>query len=68
MLDQTKKQKVDETRNIDISESYTRTEYKYLRKAKRTMLIFRRQPAKSTLQLRHQRTCDVVFDWSKLDD
>lgn len=34
------------------------------------MLIFRKmsdRKAKCTLELRHQRTCDVVFDWSVLD-
>lgn len=34
------------------------------------MLIFRRmsnRKAKCNLELRHQRTCDVVFDWMKLD-
>lgn len=35
------------------------------------MLIFRRvsqKKAKCTLELRHQRTCDVCFDWAHLNN
>ena len=38
-----------------------------MKKTKRTLLIFRRvsqKKAKCTLELRHQRTCDVSFDWA----
>jgi hypothetical protein len=67
MLDQNFKSKVDESREIDISDSYVRQDSKYLKKTKRTLLIFRRisqKKAKCTLELRHQRTCDVCFDWA----
>lgn len=70
MLDQTKKADVDATREIDITDSYIYENGKYLRKTKKTLLIFRRvsqKKAKCTLELRHQRTCDVCFDWANVD-
>ena len=42
MLDQTKKAAVDATREIDITDSYMYEQGKYLRKTKKTLLIFRR--------------------------
>jgi hypothetical protein len=71
MLDQQKKRAIDETRDIDISNSYVYEKGSYLRKTKKTLLIFRRvsqKKAKCTLELRHQRTCDVCFDWAIQDD
>ena len=68
MLDQTKKAQVDATREIHITDSYVYETGQYLRKTKKTLLIFRRvsqKKAKCTLELRHQRTCDVCFDWAK---
>ena len=56
MLDQNKKQAIDESRDIDISDSYVREQSQYLRKSKKTLLIFRRmsqKKAKCTLELRH---------------
>ena len=56
MLDQTKKADVDATREIDITDSYIYENDKYLRKTKKTLLIFRRvsqKKAKCTLELRH---------------
>lgn len=47
---------VDGTRRIDISSSYVSEPYQYLRKSKKTLLIFRRtsdKKAKCTLELRH---------------
>ena len=64
---------IDDTREIDITSSFVTVhdnQKSFLRKSKRTMLIFRKisdKKAKCTLELRHQRTCDVVFDWQMLD-
>ena len=58
---------IDNTRQIDISDSYVREQSSYLYKSKKTLLIFRRvsdKKAKCNLELRHQRTCDVCFDWA----
>jgi hypothetical protein len=49
-----------------VSSSFLKEESKYLCKSKKTMLIFRRMSQKKekcTLELRHQRSCDVCFDW-----
>ena len=62
---------VDETRHIDISKAYVREKSKYLQQTKKTLLIFRRmsnKKAKCTLELRHQRTCDVCFDWAVVNE
>lgn len=67
MLDQRKKAKIDNSREIDITDSFVKQDYEYLKKTKKTLLIFRRvsqKKAKCTLELRHQRTCDVCFDWA----
>ena len=71
MLDQTKKAEVDATREIDITDSYVYENGMYLRKTKKTLLIFRRisqKKAKCTLELKHQSTCDFCFDWAKSED
>ena len=42
-----------------------------MQQTKKTLLIFRRmsnRKAKCTLELRHQRTCDVCFDWAVTSD
>jgi hypothetical protein len=47
-----------------------REDYQFLKKTKKTLLIFRRmsqKKAKCTLELRHQRTCDVCFDWAQVE-
>lgn len=70
MLDQFQKKAIDESRDIDISSSYMRQDYQFLKKSKKTLLIFRRmsqKKAKCTLELRHQRTCDVCFDWASVE-
>ena len=70
MLDQMKKKEIDDSREIDISDSFVREDYQFLKKTKKTLLIFRRmsqKKAKCTLELRHQRTCDVCFDWSAVE-
>jgi hypothetical protein len=57
---------IDKTRDIDITKSFICEDSTYIRKSKKTLLIFRRmsdRKAKCNLELRHQRTCDVCFDW-----
>lgn len=42
-----------------------------MQKSKKTLLILRRTSNKKaccTLELRHQRTCDVCFDWAVVKD
>lgn len=71
MLDQNKKEEIDATRLINIEDAFVHEDYKYIKKSKKTLLIFRRTSNKKgpcTLELRHQRTCDVVFDWAVLKD
>jgi len=49
--------------DVQANEIFYEGESDYLRKAKKVLLMFRRNDAKEgTLELRHQRTCDVVFD------
>lgn len=42
MLDQNKKEEIDVTRQININDAFVRQDYNYLKKSKKTMLIFRR--------------------------
>lgn len=71
MLDQNKKEQIDRTRETNIDNSFVLEESNFLRKSKKTLLIFRRMSNKKaccTLELRHQRTCDVCFDWAMVQD
>jgi hypothetical protein len=56
---------VDDSMSIDVSPAYICDESRFVRKSKKTLLIFRRLQKKSLnpLELRHQRTCDVCFDF-----
>ena len=54
------------TTSIDATPAFIRDDYRYLKKTKKTLLMFRRMPHPelgNKLELRHQRTGDVVFDW-----
>lgn len=42
MLDQRKKADIDNSREIDITDSFVKQDYEYLKKTKKTLLIFRR--------------------------
>lgn len=67
MLDQNRKEEIDKTRQTNINASFVLEKSAFLRKSKKTLLIFRRmsnRKACCTLELRHQRTCDVCFDWA----
>ena len=56
---------VEKTKSQDATPAFVREDYTYLRKSKKTLLMFRRvaNDLTSKLELRHQRTGDVVFDW-----
>ena len=53
----------------DATPAFVREDYTYFKKSKKTLLMFRRmskvdgENAHAKLELRHQRTGDVVFDW-----
>jgi|APSaa5957512535_1039671.scaffolds.fasta_scaffold165314_1 hypothetical protein len=62
---------IDITKDINITTSFLHESSSFVRKSKKTLLIFRRmsdRKAKCNLELRHQRTCDVCFDWAKTTD
>lgn len=57
---------VEKTRLQDVTPAFVRQDYTYLKKSKKTLLMFRRTSdatGPNRLELRHQRTGDVVFDW-----
>lgn len=56
---------VERTKSQDATPAFVRENYQYLKKSKKTLLMFRRvhNDQNSKLELRHQRTGDVVFDW-----
>lgn len=61
---------VEKTRTQDATPAFVREDYTYLKKSKKTLLMFRRiskndndTNCHARLELRHQRTGDVVFDW-----
>lgn len=65
MLDPSMKEEVERTKSQDATPAFVRENYQYLKKSKKTLLMFRRlnTDQNSKLELRHQRTGDVVFDW-----
>ena len=71
MLDQNKKEEIDSSRETNIDNSFVQEKSNFIHKSKKTLLIFRRMSNKKaccTLELRHQRTCDVCFDWAMVQD
>ena len=62
---------VEEYKNTDATAAIVRQPYKFLNKSHKTLLMLRRTSVaknqapseKTVLELRHQRTGDVVFDW-----
>ena len=48
---------------IDATPAFIQDDFTYLKKSHRSLLMFRRTSADGKLELRHQRTGDVVFDW-----
>ena len=62
---------VERYRNTDATPAIQRDYYKFLSKSHKTLLMLRRSQrdkkssdTKTALELRHQRTGDVVFDWT----
>ncbi len=52
-----------EEKSIDVAPAFARQDYVHLKKAHRTLFMFRRKLTKPLLNLRHQRTCDSCFDF-----
>ena len=48
---------------IDATPALVTEDYTYLKKSHKTLLMFRRASKDGRLELRHQRTGDVVFNW-----
>lgn len=60
------REKEKEVRNfgtIDATPAFMNDPFTYLKKSHRSLLMFRRTSKDGRLELRHQRTGDVVFDW-----
>lgn len=59
---------VDTYHTIDATPAFVREDSLFLKKSKKTLLMFRRieknaENSTNKLELRHQRTGDIVFDW-----
>ena len=57
------KLEVNNFNTIDVTPAFVRDDFTYLKKSHKTLLLFRRTSKDGNLELRHQRTGDVVFDW-----
>lgn len=78
MLDQKQQKSVEKFHNTDATPAIAREDYQYLRKSHKTLLMLRRTHESkpdnkeknkyNNLELRHQRTGDVVFDWTDSTD
>jgi spore coat polysaccharide biosynthesis protein SpsF (cytidylyltransferase family) len=71
MLNPDVKAEVEKYNTIDATPALAREKYKFLSKSHKTLLMLRRSQknkaasdTKTALELRHQRTGDVVFDWT----
>jgi len=52
------------TGSYDLSKLFSREDYTFFKKSKLTLLILRKKVnTKQKLELRHQRTCDVAFEY-----
>lgn len=64
MLDQLMEKEVKNFQTIDATPAMVTQEFTYLRKSHKTLMMFRRTSKDDgKLELRHQRTGDVVFNW-----
>jgi hypothetical protein len=66
MLDRTQRDSTLRMNNTDATPALARQNYSFIAKSHRTLLMMRRtkkENSGSSLELRHQRTGDVVFDW-----
>jgi len=72
MLDKSKRKEVDKSRSIDVTPAFIYEDSSYLKKSHKTLLMLRRlskdEPGKIKLELRHQRTGDVVFDFKNMEN
>ena len=64
MLEPKMEKEVRNFATIDATPAFIQEDYTYLKKSHKSLLMFRRiSKDDSKLELRHQRTGDVVFDW-----
>lgn len=64
ILDPTQEASTKQMNNTDATPAIHREKYPFLNKSHRTLLMLRRNLGSGQpLELRHQRTGDVVFDW-----
>ena len=68
MLNPKEKESTKKMCNTDATSALAREPYKFINKSHRTLLMMRRTKSDGNaggpnLELRHQRSGDVVFDW-----
>lgn len=63
MIDRIMEKEVRNFATIDATPAMILEDFTYLKKSHKSLLMFRRISKDGKLELRHQRTGDVVFDW-----
>lgn len=64
MIEKAMEKEVRNFNTIDATPAFTTEDFTYLKKSHKSLLMFRRvSKDDGKLELRHQRTGDVVFDW-----
>lgn len=63
MLDANMEKEVRNFATIDATPAFIHEDFTYLKKSHKSLLMFRRCSKDGKLELRHQRTGDVVFNW-----
>lgn len=63
MIDNIMEKEVRNFATIDATPAFIHEDYTYLKKSHKSLLMFRRTSTDGKLELRHQRTGDVVFNW-----
>lgn len=63
MIDKNMEKEVRNFATIDATPAFITEDYTYLKKCHKSLLMFRRTSSDGRLELRHQRTGDVVFNW-----
>lgn len=66
MLDERKRKEVENSKRIDISPAFYKEDGQFLKKAHKTLLMFRKgqdDPKAERLELRHQRTSDALCEF-----
>lgn len=63
MINREMEKEVRQFATIDATPAMILEDFTYLKKSHKSLLMFRRISKDGKLELRHQRTGDVVFDW-----